>query len=124
MSNQNDLSTTSKYNCNNLNLLEKENEEILFNSHENGANISNKKIINEFCRQDDYIFSTNISSSLNKNRVNNNKNIRVLICTESFHPYTSGIARRFKEIIRRLADRGFLIHILTGSKVCIVFILN
>ncbi len=43
--------------------------------------------------------------------------LRVLICTESFHPYTSGIARRFKEIIRRLSKRNFLIHIVTGCKV-------
>ena len=42
--------------------------------------------------------------------------LRILICTESFHPYTSGIARRFKEIIERLAKRGFLIHIVTGCK--------
>ena len=47
--------------------------------------------------------------------------LRVLICTESFHPYTSGIARRFKEIIRRLAKRNFLIHIVTGCKVEPVF---
>jgi hypothetical protein len=45
------------------------------------------------------------------------RGLRILICTESFHPYTSGIARRFKEIIRRLADRGFLIHIITGCRV-------
>ena len=49
--------------------------------------------------------------------------LRVLICTESFHPYTSGIARRFKEIIRRLAKRNFLIHIVTGCKVEPVFFL-
>ena len=46
-----------------------------------------------------------------------NKPLKVLICTESFHPYTSGIARRFKEIIERLSKRGFLIHIVTGCKV-------
>ncbi len=46
-----------------------------------------------------------------------NKPVKVLICTESFHPYTSGIARRFKEIIERLSKRGFLIHIVTGCKV-------
>ena len=45
--------------------------------------------------------------------------MRVLILTESFHPYTSGIARRFKEIIRRLAKRGgFRIHVVTGCKDC------
>lgn len=47
----------------------------------------------------------------------NHRQLRIMIVTESFHPYTSGIARRFKEILQRLAKRGFLIHILTGCKV-------
>ena len=43
---------------------------------------------------------------------------RVLIFTESFHPYTSGIARRLKEILKRLSKRRcFLIHVVTGCKV-------
>lgn len=43
---------------------------------------------------------------------------RVLIFTESFHPYTSGIARRFKEILQRLSKcKHFLIHVVTGCKV-------
>jgi hypothetical protein len=43
---------------------------------------------------------------------------RVLIFTESFHPYTSGIARRLKEILKRLSKRKcFLIHVVTGCKV-------
>jgi hypothetical protein len=49
---------------------------------------------------------------------------RILILTESFHPYTSGIARRFKEIIERLAQQNFLIHVVTGCKVsgiCLLF---
>jgi hypothetical protein len=46
------------------------------------------------------------------------RSLRILICTESFHPYTSGIARRFKEVIARLAQNGHRIHILTGSKDC------
>ena len=46
------------------------------------------------------------------------ESMRVMILTESFHPYTSGIARRFKEIIQRLAKRGFLIHVVTGCKGC------
>ena len=48
---------------------------------------------------------------------NREEKIRVMIFTESFHPYTSGIARRFKEIIRRLVKRNFLIHVVTGCKV-------
>ena len=47
--------------------------------------------------------------------------IRILIITESFHPYTSGIARRFKEIIERLVKRNFLIHVITGCKVYIKY---
>lgn len=43
--------------------------------------------------------------------------LRIMIITESFHPYTSGIARRFKEVLQRLAKRGFRVHILTGCKV-------
>lgn len=43
--------------------------------------------------------------------------IRLLIFTESFHPYTSGIARRFKQIIEHLAETNrFLIHIVSGCK--------
>ncbi|RNA15001.1 glycosyl transferase [Brachionus plicatilis] len=44
--------------------------------------------------------------------------LKILICTESFHPYTSGIARRFKEIIIRLAKHGHRIHVITGCKGC------
>jgi hypothetical protein len=44
--------------------------------------------------------------------------IRLLIVTESFHPYTSGIARRFQELIKRLClTNEFRIHIITGVKV-------
>ena len=48
--------------------------------------------------------------------------IRILILTESFHPYTSGIARRFKEIIERLVQQNFLIHVVTGCKVILEFL--
>ena len=45
--------------------------------------------------------------------------IKLLIFTESFHPYTSGIARRFKEIIERLARTNkFRIHVVTGCRGC------
>lgn len=50
-------------------------------------------------------------------KLNVSEATKILICTESFYPYTSGIARRFKEIIVRLAERGHLIHIITGCKV-------
>lgn len=43
--------------------------------------------------------------------------LRIMIITESFHPYTSGIARRFKEILKRLAQRGYFLHVLTGCQV-------
>lgn len=49
--------------------------------------------------------------------IDDKKRLRVLIFTESFYPYTSGIARRFIEIISRLAVKNFKIHILTGIKV-------
>lgn len=60
---------------------------------------------------------TSTSSSITNNEQVVKRVLRVLIFTESFHPYTSGIARRFKEIIERLAKRGFLIHVVTGCKV-------
>ncbi len=45
--------------------------------------------------------------------------IRLLIFVESFHPYTSGVARRFKKIIEYLAHTdAYLIHIVTGCKGC------
>lgn len=62
----------------------------------------------------------NGQSSSNHNE-DNHRPLRIMIITESFHPYTSGIARRFKEILSRLAKRGFLIHILTGCKVSHAF---
>ncbi len=41
--------------------------------------------------------------------------IRLLIFTESFFPYTSGIARRFREIIEHLAHTNkYVIHVMTG----------
>ncbi len=47
----------------------------------------------------------------------NGQTIRLLIFTESFHPYTSGIARRFKTIIEHLAHTNrYLIHIVSGCK--------
>jgi len=60
---------------------------------------------------------TSTSSNITNNEQAVKRVLRVLIFTESFHPYTSGIARRFKEIIERLATRGFLIHVVTGCKV-------
>lgn len=55
-----------------------------------------------------------IEKIMNLNRATR---LKILICTESFHPYTSGIARRFKEIIIRLAKHGHRIHVITGCKV-------
>ena len=62
--------------------------------------------------------SSSIINNCGLSSIKPSRGLRILICTESFHPYTSGIARRFKEIIRRLADRGFLIHIITGCRGC------
>ncbi|UJR22408.1 hypothetical protein I4U23_025468 [Adineta vaga] len=44
----------------------------------------------------------------------NDESLRVLIFAESFPSFTSGITRRFKEIIRRLAKRNHYIHVITG----------
>ena len=43
--------------------------------------------------------------------------LRILLFAESFPSFTSGITRRFKEIIRRLAKRKHRIHVITGCKV-------
>ena len=43
--------------------------------------------------------------------------LRILLFAESFPSFTSGITRRFKEIIRRLAKRQHHIHVITGCKV-------
>ena len=45
------------------------------------------------------------------------KSFRVLIFIESFYPYTSGISRRFIEIVTRLAEKDFRIHLVTGTHV-------
>ncbi|CAF0776617.1 unnamed protein product [Didymodactylos carnosus] len=42
--------------------------------------------------------------------------LRILLFAESFPSFTSGITRRFKEIIRRLAKKGHYIHVITGCK--------
>jgi len=42
--------------------------------------------------------------------------LRILIFAESFPSFTSGITRRFKEIIRRLAKHQHQIHVITGCK--------
>lgn len=44
------------------------------------------------------------------------KSLRILLFAESFPSFTSGITRRFKEIIRRLAKRKHFIHVITGCK--------
>jgi hypothetical protein len=59
--------------------------------------------------------SNDINCNLSKHI---NEPMRILIFNESFYPYTSGISRRFIEIITRLARRSFKVHVLTGSKVC------
>lgn len=48
---------------------------------------------------------------------NNIRSLRILIFSESFYPYTSGISRRFIEIITRLAKKSFRIHVVTGTRV-------
>ncbi len=52
---------------------------------------------------------------------NYNKPLRVLIFNESFYPYTSGISRRFIEIIKRLAKKNYKIHLVTGTNVSFVY---
>ncbi|CAF1010576.1 unnamed protein product [Rotaria sordida] len=46
----------------------------------------------------------------------NDEPLRILIFAESFPTFTSGVTRRFKEIIRRLAKRQHHIHVITGCK--------
>ena len=54
---------------------------------------------------------------LNSPMPQSSKPIRLLIFTESFYPYTSGIARRFKTIIEHLVHTNkYLIHIISGCK--------
>ncbi len=43
--------------------------------------------------------------------------LRILLFDESFPSFTSGITRRFKEILTRLAQRKHHIHVITGCKV-------
>ncbi|CAF3270863.1 unnamed protein product [Rotaria socialis] len=40
--------------------------------------------------------------------------LRILLFSESFPSFTSGVVRRFKEIVRRLVKRRHHIHIITG----------
>ena len=56
--------------------------------------------------------------NLNNAELKNCDSLRVLIFNESFYPYTSGISRRFIEIIKRLAKKNFKIHLVTGTLVC------
>ncbi|CAF0890859.1 unnamed protein product [Brachionus calyciflorus] len=65
-----------------------------------------------------YSYQPNNNNDFKMIKNQREESLKILICTESFHPYTSGIARRFKEIIIRLARQGFQIHIITGCKGC------
>ncbi|CAF1515319.1 unnamed protein product [Adineta ricciae] len=76
--------------------------------------------------------SSNLSSNIVEKRTNhidrhyhshtngfghdNDDPLRILLFAESFPSFTSGITRRFKEIIRRLAKRKHRIHVITGCK--------
>lgn len=46
----------------------------------------------------------------------NEQPLRILLFAESFPSFTSGITRRFKEIIRRLAKNKHHVHVITGCK--------
>jgi glycosyltransferase involved in cell wall biosynthesis len=62
--------------------------------------------------------TTNIDHQCNPLHTNgfNDEPLRILLFAESFPSFTSGITRRFKEIIRRLAKRKHYIHVITGCK--------
>ncbi|CAF4001389.1 unnamed protein product, partial [Rotaria sp. Silwood1] len=47
----------------------------------------------------------------------NDEPLRILLFAESFPSFTSGVTRRFKEIIRRLVKNHHHIHVITGCKV-------
>jgi hypothetical protein len=69
-----------------------------------------------------YSLNNQTLEDYNKNvELNNYDSLRVLIFNESFYPYTSGISRRFIEIIKRLANKNFKIHLVTGTRVCLFF---
>ncbi|CAF1152455.1 unnamed protein product [Rotaria sp. Silwood1] len=46
----------------------------------------------------------------------NDEPLRILLFAESFPSFTSGVTRRFKEIIRRLVKNHHHIHVITGCK--------
>jgi hypothetical protein len=62
---------------------------------------------------------SDLKSNLDENKVIMKKPLRILIFNESFYPYTSGISRRFIEIITRLARNNFKIHLVTGTNVSV-----
>lgn len=92
------------------------------NSHHKTTNTAINGYVSFLSSNGHHTSTSNISSnvktdsSLSDSSKSSSRLVKVLICTESFHPYTSGIARRFKEIIERLSRRGFLIHVVTGCK--------
>jgi hypothetical protein len=86
------------------------------NKTTSGTSDHNNANDSSFISVNSYLNFLNKSNNANTHCNGFAKPLKVLICTESFHPYTSGIARRFKEIIERLSKRGFLIHIVTGCK--------
>lgn len=45
------------------------------------------------------------------------KPLRILLFAESFPSFTSGVVRRFKEIVRRLAYKRHHVHVITGCNV-------
>ncbi|CAF3827278.1 unnamed protein product [Rotaria sp. Silwood1] len=48
------------------------------------------------------------------NHYDNDEPLRILLFADNFPSFTSGITRRFREIIRRLAEHHHHIHVITG----------
>lgn len=99
-----------------LNVLNEGQDNLASDTMHNGTNKHTDSSLHYTINNGDLNSSCSSSSSDGVEELIN-RPLRIMIITESFHPYTSGIARRFKEILERLAKRGFLIHILTGCKV-------
>ncbi|CAF0768050.1 unnamed protein product [Adineta ricciae] len=65
---------------------------------------------------DKFLLNQMISKGAYTNGFHHDEPLRILLFAESFPSFTSGITRRFKEIIRRLANRKHHIHVITGCK--------
>jgi hypothetical protein len=84
-------------------------------------NLIGTKLLDPVNDQSQTTLNQHVDPSNHQVPKNSYASMRVLVFSESFYPYTSGIARRFIEVVTRLAMHGFKVHVVTGTDVSVSF---